>query len=101
MADADVSSVRAADAQAARAADVPVHVGQVSGPATPARRALRSGSLSRRMIGIAAAWVLLLLVGGGIALDRVLVSAVTQNFDDQLDYVQTAMIASAETDPDG
>jgi signal transduction histidine kinase len=53
------------------------------------------------MIGIAAAWVLLLLVGGGIALDRVLVSAVTQNFDDQLDYVQTAMIASAETGPDG
>ncbi len=53
------------------------------------------------MIGIAAAWVLLLLVGGGIALDRVLVSAVTQNFDDQLDYVQTAMIASAETDPMG
>ncbi len=64
-------------------------------------RTTRSGSLSRRMIGIAAAWVLLLLVGGGIALDRVLVSAVTQNFDDQLDYVQTAMIASAETGPDG
>ncbi len=53
------------------------------------------------MISMAAAWVLLLLVGGGIALDRVLVSAVTQNFDDQLDYVLTAMIASAETGPDG
>ncbi len=59
------------------------------------------GSLSRRMIGIAAAWILLLLVGGGVALDRVLTSAITQNFDDQLDYVLTAMIASAEIDPVG
>ena len=60
-----------------------------------------SGSLSRRMIGIAAAWIFLLLVGGGVALDRVLVTVVTQNFDDQLDYVLTAMIASAETDQYG
>ena len=59
------------------------------------------GSLSRRMIGIAAAWILLLLVGGGVALDRVLSGAVTKNFDDQLDYVLTAMIASAEIDPVG
>ena len=59
------------------------------------------GSLSRRMIGIAAAWILLLLVGGGIALDRVLASAITKNFDDQLDYVLTAMISSAEIDPLG
>ena len=75
-------------------ADAPIAV------ETPSRT-IRSGSLSRRMIGIAAAWVLLLLVGGGVALDRVLVSAVTQNFDDQMDYVLTAMIASAETDPYG
>ncbi|MBA3896154.1 MAG: sensor histidine kinase N-terminal domain-containing protein [Sphingomonadaceae bacterium] len=53
------------------------------------------------MIGIAAAWILLLLLGGGLALDRVLTNAITQNFDDQLDYVLTAMIASAETGPDG
>lgn len=66
-----------------------------------ATRTIKSGSLSRRMIGIAAAWILLLLVGGGVALDRVLVGAVTQNFDDQLDYVLTAMIASAETGPEG
>jgi signal transduction histidine kinase len=59
------------------------------------------GSLSRRMIGMAAAWILLLLVGGGIALDRVLAGAVTKNFDDQLDYVLTAMISSAEIGPDG
>ncbi len=66
-----------------------------------ASKAAPSGSLSRRMISIAAAWILLLLVGGGIALDRVLVTAITRNFDDQLDYVLTAMIASAETDPAG
>lgn len=59
------------------------------------------GSLSRRMIGIAAAWIFVLLLGGGLALDRVLANAVTQNFDDQLEYVMTAMIASAETGPDG
>ena len=59
------------------------------------------GSLSRRMIGIAAAWIFVLLVGGGIALDRVLANAITQNFDDQLEYVLTAMISSAETGPDG
>ena len=50
------------------------------------------------MIGIAAAWILLLLSLGGVALDRVLTTAITQNFDDQLEYVLTAMIASAETD---
>jgi len=72
----------------------------VAAPAA-ATLAQSKGSLSRRMIGIAAAWILLLLVGGGVALDRVLSSAITQNFDDQLDYVLTAMIASAEIDPVG
>jgi len=60
-----------------------------------------TGSLSRRMIVIAAAWIALLLAGGGFALDRVLVSAVTRNFDDQLEYVLTALIVSAEVDPIG
>lgn len=60
-----------------------------------------TGSLSRRMIGIAAAWIMILLLGGGVALDRVLVTAVTRNFDNQLEYVLTAMIASAEIGPDG
>lgn len=89
-----------------RPAPLPMH--QPDGPA-PARSiaarglapAPTKGSLSRRMIGIAAGWILLLLVGGGIALDRVLASAVTKNFDDQLNYVLTAMIASAEIDPQG
>lgn len=60
-----------------------------------------TGSLSRRMIGIAALWISLLLLGGGLALDRVLSDAVTRNFDDGLNYVLTAMIASAEIGPDG
>ncbi|MBB4616834.1 signal transduction histidine kinase [Sphingomonas abaci] len=60
-----------------------------------------TGSLSRRMILIAAAWITLLLAGGGFALDRVLASAVTRNFDDQLEYVLTALIVSAEIDPIG
>ena len=52
-------------------------------------------------MGIAAGWILFLLVVGGLALDRVVVGALTKNADDQLDYVLTAMIASAETGPDG
>ena len=60
-----------------------------------------TGSLSRRMILIAAAWISLLLLGGGIALDRVLTNAITRNFDDSLNYVLTAMIASAEIGPAG
>lgn len=58
-------------------------------------------SLSRRMILIAAGWISLLLLGGGIALDRVLTTAVTNNFDAGLEYVMTQMIASAEIGPDG
>ena len=53
------------------------------------------------MIGIAAAWIIVLLLGGGVALDRVLVNAVTRNFDNQLEYALNAMIASAEIDPAG
>jgi signal transduction histidine kinase len=64
-------------------------------------KATRAGSLSRRMIGIAALWILVLLSAGGFALDRVLVGAITQSFDDGLDYVLTSMVASAEIGPDG
>ncbi len=60
-----------------------------------------SGSLNRRMILIATVWISVLLLGGGIALDRTLRAIITDNFDEQLEYVQTAMIASAEIGPDG
>ncbi len=60
-----------------------------------------TGSLTRRMISIAALWITILLVGGGFALDRVLSEAITRNFDAQLEYVLNAMIGSAEIGPDG
>lgn len=60
-----------------------------------------TGSLSRRMIGVAALWILVLLVGGGLALDRVLTTAITRNFDAGMEYVLNSMIASAEIGPVG
>jgi signal transduction histidine kinase len=81
------------------AASGEVAAARVSPPAkTPAKG---TGSLSRRMIGTAAAWIVVLLIGGGIALDRVLANSVSTNFDNQLEYVLTAMIASAEIGTDG
>ena len=53
------------------------------------------------MLLVATAWIMILLVGGGVALDRVLVSTVTKNFDEQLDYLLKAMIFSAELDQNG
>ena len=67
----------------------------------PWRRPPRSGSLTRRMIVVAAIWIAMLLGVGGFGLDRVLTSAITRNFDAQLDYVLTAMIASSEIDAEG
>jgi signal transduction histidine kinase len=71
-------------------------------PAASARaRSPQTGSLSRRMLLIAAGWITILLLVGGLALNRTLTSLVTSQFDDQLDYVLTAMIGSAEIGPDG
>ncbi|MGE7207381.1 sensor histidine kinase [Sphingomonas sp. NPDC019816] len=53
------------------------------------------------MILIAAAWIMVLLAGGGFALDRVLVSAVTQNFDDRQAYVLKSLLVSAAVDSQG
>ncbi len=60
-----------------------------------------TGSLSRRMMVIAAGWITVLLLLGGVALDRTLTNLVTRNFDNQLGYMLTAMIGSAEIGPDG
>jgi len=60
-----------------------------------------TGSLTRRMIGVSALWIVLLLGLGGLTLDRVLTSAITRNFDAQLEFVLTSMIASAEIGPEG
>lgn len=53
------------------------------------------------MVLIAAGWIFVLLLGGGIALERTFTRQVEANFDEQLDYILTAMIASAEIDPFG
>lgn len=65
------------------------------------RPAAPRASLARRMGLIAAGWIFVLLLGGGIALERTLTSQVEANFDEQLDYILTAMVASAEIDPNG
>ncbi|MEM9312052.1 MAG: HAMP domain-containing sensor histidine kinase, partial [Pseudomonadota bacterium] len=40
-------------------------------------------------------------LGGGLALDRTLTAQVEDSFDEQLEYILTAMISSAEIDPLG
>jgi len=50
------------------------------------------------MIALAAAWILPLLALGGVVLDRVLVNAITRNFDGQLDFALSAMVAAADVD---
>ena len=53
------------------------------------------------MMGIAAGWILILLLAGGFALDRTLTNLVERNFDEQLSYLLNAMIVVAEIGPDG
>ncbi|MDE2562504.1 MAG: histidine kinase [Sphingomonadales bacterium] len=53
------------------------------------------------MLLIAFVWVTVLLLGGGLALDRTLGGLITRNFDEQLGYMLTAMVASAEVGGDG
>lgn len=64
-------------------------------------RSASSVSLARRMGLIAAVWIFVLLLVGGIALERTLTRQVESNFDEQLNYILTAMIASAEIDASG
>ena len=72
-------------------------VPQVSGGE---RRGLTS--LTRRLIGVAALWVGLLLLGGGYALDRVLTGSLTENFDKELEYIlNKALFATSEIGPQG
>ncbi len=66
-----------------------------------ARFGRSTGSLTRRIIVVSAIWIVFLLGVGGYALDRVLARELTRAFDAQLDYVLTALIASAEIGPEG
>lgn len=70
---------------------------EIAGGAAPPH----TGSLSRRMMAIAAGWILVLLLAGGFALDRVLVNLVERNFDDRLEYLLNAMLVTSELDADG
>ena len=76
-------------------------VGNGAAAGTGLAQSNQTGSLSRRMMLIAMGWISILLLLGGLALDRTLTSLITQNFDDQLGYMLTAMIGSAEIGPDG
>src|SRR4051794_26902640 len=69
-----------------------------AGPLSDRRRI---GSLSRRMIGVAALWIAALLLTGGFALDRVLTRSIVDSFDNQLVFVLNSMITSSEIGPDG
>ncbi|MFL6765378.1 MAG: ATP-binding protein [Sphingomicrobium sp.] len=53
------------------------------------------------MIGIAAVWIVALLLIGGFALDRVLSRSIVDSFDNQLVFVLNSMIASSEIGPVG
>lgn len=53
------------------------------------------------MMLIAAGWIGILLLLGGVALNRTLTSLVTSSFDEQLDYMLTAMIGSVGIGVDG
>ena len=68
---------------------------------TPRPRRRSTGSLTQRMIVISGVWIALLLGGGGYALDRVLTSAMTGNFDSGLEYVLNSLFASAEVGESG
>ncbi|WP_422723163.1 sensor histidine kinase [Erythrobacter alti] len=58
-----------------------------------------TGSLSRRMMLIAAGWIVILLSVGGVALDRVLTSQLQSEFDSRLTIPLNSMLRSAEVDP--
>jgi signal transduction histidine kinase len=79
----------------------PVTAAAEVGPAARKAPRRRTGSLTRRMIGIAAVWIVALLLIGGFALDRVLSRSIVDSFDNQLAFVLNSMIASSEIGPDG
>ena len=80
----------------------PVTAAAEAGPAAaPSAPRHRTGSLTRRMIGVAALWIIALLLIGGFGLDRVLSRSIIENVDDQLVRVLNSMIAASEIGPDG
>jgi len=70
-------------------------------PASRTPRPRRRVSLRRRLVLLAIIWVALLLVLGGVALDRIVSSTIIRNFDDRLSATIPAMLAVAELDANG
>ena len=68
-------------------------------PAVSGRRG--RSSLTRRILGIAAVWIGVLLLFGGFALDRALTRTLVSNFDSQLESILNGMLAASEIGPDG
>ena len=63
--------------------------------------ARRTGSLTRRMIGVAALWIVALLLIGGFALDRVLRARSSTVSTTSSCFVLNSMIGASEIGPDG
>ena len=72
-----------------------------SATASTAEPARAPGSISRRLLLLAAVWTSLLIAIGGVALDRIVTGTIVRNFDAQLSLALPAMIAAAELDPFG
>ncbi|WP_421721758.1 sensor histidine kinase [Aurantiacibacter suaedae] len=72
-----------------------------AGEIAPDMETRNTGSIARRMMIIAAVWIVVLLAIGGFALDRALTQLLSKQFDEQLELPLTAMISSAEIDPYG
>jgi signal transduction histidine kinase len=77
-----------------------VHPGLPKAARTRAQRR-RTGSLTRRMIIVAALWITPLLLIGGFALDRVLSRSIIDSFDSQLVLLLNSMIGASDIGPDG
>jgi len=73
----------------------------VTAAAATKARGPRTGSLTRRIIGVATLWIVALLLIGGFGLDRVLTRSIVDNFDTQLIRVLNSMIGASEIGPDG
>jgi signal transduction histidine kinase len=76
-------------------------VASAGAPASPPPRRRTPGSLSQRIVALAAIWIAVLLTLGGFALDRIVAGTITRNFDEQLGKALPAMIGAAELDPFG
>jgi signal transduction histidine kinase len=68
---------------------------------TPPAKRRAPGSISQRILVLAAAWIAALLLLGGFALDRIVTGTITRNFDEQLAKALPAMIGAAELDSNG